>query len=270
MKIFFAALVLTLIAGFSPALVKADLSSSSSVSTSVTVPGQTGTLRIIGYASPQAVVTFQESGSVIGSQIANGGSYFDQTFTGVISGIHLISLYAIDGGFRSTLTITFSVNVNAGSTTIVSGILLPPTISLSGNEVKRPFTLTASGRARSNSSVQVFITGSGDSLSTNVSSDSSGQWSTNINPKLHLGQKSTYTMALDNSGGQSEFSQNKSYEVKMSADLNADNSTNLTDFSIMMYDYGVSNPSNVLADVNDNSAVNLTDFSIMMYYWTGG
>lgn len=248
---------------------KADTVTSASTTTSATVSAQTGTLRIVGYASPQAIVYFQETGSIIGTQAANSSSYFDKTFTGVSPGIHLISLYATAGSSHTTLTITFSVNVTTGSTTIVSGVLLPSTLVLGENEVKRPFTLTATGRARSDSSVRVFISGSGDSNSNNINTNSNGEWSININPKLHLGNKTTYAMVLDNSGGQSEFSHSKNYEVKLSADLNADRIIDLTDFSIMMYDYGVGNPSNVLADVNDDGVVNLTDFSIMMYHWSG-
>jgi hypothetical protein len=45
----------------------------------------------------------------------------------------------------------------------------------------------------------------------------------------------------------------------------------LTDFSMLMFNYGLSNPPNAAADINDNGGqVDLVDFSVMMFYWTGG
>lgn len=246
-----------------------DIAILSGITTSATVGPATGDLRITGYASPGAVVFFLEGGGVIGTQVANGSSFFDKTFT-MDEGLHAISIYASDVASRLTLTITFNVNVTSGITTLVSGIILPPTISITGSTVKRPAELTGQGMAKNYASVQVFISGSGDSLSTNIPTSANGSWSTNVNPKLHLGNKSTYSIALDGGGGVSEFSHTRLYEVLLSADLNVDNLVSLTDFSILMFNYGTSSPPNVIADINDNGPVDLVDFSVMMFYWTGG
>jgi hypothetical protein len=48
--------------------------------------------------------------------------------------------------------------------------------------------------------------------------------------------------------------------------LNADKKVNLTDFSILLYNWGTKNPC---ADQNHDGNVNLIDFSIMMFNWTG-
>ena len=241
----------------------------SGTAVTATVGALTGDLRITGYASPSAVVFFLESGSVIGSQVANSLSFFDKTFT-KDPGLHAISIYASDVATRLTLTVTFNVNITSGITTLVSGIILPPTIAVAGSSVKRPASLTGQGMAKNYASVQIFISGSGDSLSINIPTNETGQWSTNVNPKLHLGNKSTYSIALDGGGGVSEFSHTRLYEVLLSADLNVDNLVNLTDFSVLMFNYGTSNPPNVVADINDNGPVDLVDFSVMMFYWTGG
>lgn len=241
-----------------------------SITTTANVGSQTGNLRIIGYASPSSLVYFLESGVVIGTQVANSSSSFDKTLSGLGEGIHVISIYAADTGSRNTLTISFGVNVVANSTTIASGILLSPTISLVDTKVKRPANLIASGKAKDNASVQLYISGSGDSKSQNVVTNQNGDWSANVNPKLHLGSKSSNAQALDGLGGMSEFSSTKNYEVQLSADLNVDGLINLTDFSILMFNYGTSSPPNVIADINDNGPVDLVDFSVMMFYWTGG
>jgi hypothetical protein len=52
-------------------------------------------------------------------------------------------------------------------------------------------------------------------------------------------------------------------------DLNKDGKINIVDFSILMYFWNQTNPSNPCADINKDGIVNLTDFSIMLYWWTG-
>lgn len=51
------------------------------------------------------------------------------------------------------------------------------------------------------------------------------------------------------------------------ADLNCDGRVNLTDFSILMYNWG-GPKNNPRSDINSDSKVNLTDFSILLYNWT--
>lgn len=243
---------------------------SNNISTRMMVGSQAGSLRFVGYASSGAIVYFKENGSVIGTITADSSGYFDKTISGLSESIHNIGLYAADTDSVLTLTVTYGVSVSANVTTLVSGIVLPPTFSLVVASVKRPAELIGSGRALNNATVQVFIQGSGDSQSVNTSTDNEGRWSVNINPKLHLGSKSAYAIALNTSGSQSQSSQTQSYEVLLSADINVDNLINLTDFSVLMYNYGTDSPANAAADINDNGRVDLVDFSVMMYYWSGG
>lgn len=52
-------------------------------------------------------------------------------------------------------------------------------------------------------------------------------------------------------------------------DINKDGSIDIVDFSILMYFWHQTNPSNPCADINKDGVVNLIDFSIMLYWWTG-
>jgi len=74
---------------------------------------------------------------------------------------------------------------------------------------------------------------------------------------------------------ESDFSRSVSFYVGQNvpekgkcgiADLNCDNSVNLVDFSILLYNWGTDDS---IADINKDGNVGLADFSIMMYYWTG-
>jgi len=52
-------------------------------------------------------------------------------------------------------------------------------------------------------------------------------------------------------------------------DINKDGSINIVDFSILMYFWHQTPPSNPCVDLNKDGTVDLTDFSIMLYWWTG-
>jgi hypothetical protein len=50
------------------------------------------------------------------------------------------------------------------------------------------------------------------------------------------------------------------------SDINGDNKVNLTDFSILLFNWNTTDPD---ADINQDGIVNLTDFSILLFQWTG-
>jgi len=83
-------------------------------------------------------------------------------------------------------------------------------------------------------------------------------------------------MALFGEGEQSPFSQTlpflvlkKGSMVCKGADLNFDGNVNIVDFSILLYFWNNTQPSNRCADINFDGTVDIFDFSIMMYWWTG-
>ena len=227
-----------------------------------------GSIDFSGYASPLAMVFFVEDGNIVGTTQADGSSQFDKTLGGLAPIIHTIGIYATDADSNTTITTNFNVNVVENTTTFLSGIILPPSFTLSSSTVKRPAELIGHGRALNNATVQIFISGSNDNLSLSTSTDAAGAWSVNLNPKLHLGIKTASAMALNGLGGQSELSEAHGFTVQRSADLNADGRVDLTDFSILMFSYGSQPIKNVISDINDDGVVDLVDFSIMMSSWS--
>lgn len=241
---------------------------SSSVTVSATITGPTGDLRMTGYASPNALVTFLKSGIVAGTTVANSASFFDKTLTGLDPGVQNFSIYGSDVNGRTTLTLSFDANIISGSTITLSGFLLPPTISVGKSTLKRPETQTANGYARHSATVSAFF--NSDPIVKQVGTASNGSWQATVPEIFHLGSHSTNALVQDGDGGQSILSQSLPFTVVLSADLNVDNLVSLTDFSILMFNYGTNNPPNLAADINDNGPVDLVDFSVMMFYWTGG
>ncbi len=254
----------------SPVIVYASpppISSESKVTFSIPFP--TGNLRLTGYAFPGASVTFLRQGVVAGTSTANSSSFFDKTITGLDPGVQTFSIYGSDADGRSTLTLSFDANIISGSTITLSGFLLPPTISVGKTTLKRPEFQTASGMARQSATVTAFF--NSDPIAKQVTVGSSGVWEAKISDTLHLGSHSTNALVQDSDGNQSVLSQTRSFTVVLSADLNVDNLVNLTDFSILMFDYGQKNPVNKAADINDNGgAPDLVDFSVLLFHWTGG
>jgi len=244
----------------------------STTTVSAVVPStasNTGNVRLTGYAIPSALVTFLDSGVVAGTTTCNSAGFFDKTFTSLSLGVHTFSMYASDKNGKTTLTLSVDVNVISGSTVTLSGFLLPPTIGVGKTELKRPETQTADGYAKPSSSVTNFFNSHG-TITKNPTTDSAGQWQSQVPEIFHLGSHSTNALVQDQDGAQSILSQTKAFTVVLSADLNVDNLVNLTDFSILMFSYGQSPPPNLASDINDNGPVDLVDFSVQMFYWTGG
>jgi hypothetical protein len=239
------------------------------VTVSLTIPFPNGDVRFTGDAFPNALVTILDGPAVAGTTVANSTSYFDKTISGLSPTTHTFGIYAqaLDG--RKTLTLSFNITVLAGMTITVSGILLPTIITVPVQE-KRPKSLIQSGIARHNSQINTFTSGP-TALNHQTNSNSSGEWQISVPQVLHLGGHSITAIVSDGLGGQSIPTNPTLAEILLSADLNIDNLVSLTDFSMLMFSYGLANPPNAAADINDNGGpVDLVDFSVMMFYWTGG
>ncbi len=246
-----------------------NLAITNAVTVSLTIPFPNGDVRFTGDAFPNALVTILDGGAVAGTTVANATSFFDKTISGLSPTMHTFGVYAqaLDG--RKTLTLSFNITVLSGMTITVSGILLPPILTTPSQE-KRPKTLVQSGLARHNSTVTTFTAGP-TNRDDQVTTNASGEWQVNVPQVLHLGAHSISAMVDDGGGGQSVLTNPSTSEILLSADLNIDNLVSLTDFSMLMFNYGLASPPNVAADINDNGGqVDLVDFSVMMFYWTGG
>jgi len=242
----------------------------SSVNFSLSIPFPTGNLRVTGFASAAALITFLKNGSVMGTTVADSGSHFDKTLTGLNPGVITISMYATDVKGRNTVTLSFDVNIISGTTITLGDFLLPTTVGVGKEVLKRPETQTADGYAKSSSKITSFFNSS-PPITKEVNTANDGSWQAKVPEVMHLGSHNTNALVQDSGGNQSLLSQSVPFKVVLSADLNVDNKVNLTDFSILMFSYGTAPPPNLAADINDNSgAPDLVDFSIMMFYWTGG
>ena len=229
-----------------------------------------------GKAYPKAFLTISKNGVVAATFFAESSGLFRKELTGVQGGVYNFGIWAEDSEGRKSVTLSFSVSILAGRTTTISGIFISPTISLVPTQVERGDKVDIFGQAFPQSQIKIFVSSPGERVKDTLS-DKKGKWSYKLNTTpLEEREHEAKAKALFEDGEQSPFSHTLSFLVLApgalvceGADLNFDGKVNLIDFSILLYFWGQTNPSNRCADINFDGIVDLVDFSIMMYYWTG-
>lgn len=227
-----------------------------------------------GRAYPKAFITLLKDGAVAATFFAENSGLFKRELTGVPSGTYNFGIFAEDTEKRKSVTIGFTIGLPVGLTTTISGIFISPTISLTPTQVEKGENVDIYGQVFPESKVNIFI--SSNEILKEVPATKEGKWSYKLNTTpLAEAEHKAKSMALFGTGEQSQFSQTLSFlvlkkgaRVCKGADLNFDGKINIVDFSILLYFWTQTNPSNRCADINFDGKVNITDFSIMMYWWT--
>lgn len=284
---------------FSPFLVSADTSL-----TSVTIqisgggggggggglyvlpPTQTKVI-IQGMAYPGSEVTILKDGQVATTVKADNLANFKTELTNITAGIWTFSLWAEDNKGRRSQTFSFTTTITAGMTTTISNIFLPPTIDLTTDNVKQGETIGILGQSAPNSEITIYVYSAGEPIIKKTKADLVGAYFYNLETTpLEIGEHSTKTKSLYESGLVSDFSKTLTFNVLSpttelpppfkkchKANLNCDfdkkgrNRINFVDVSILLYNWG--KPKDKRTDLNGDGIVNYTDLSILLYYWTG-
>lgn len=233
-----------------------------------------------GFAYPGSIVTLLKDGAIISEIPASPDATFQISLAGVAVGTYNFGIRAQDSdGGISTLQ-NYTIIVSSGITTIVSGIILPPTISIDKSEIKRGDILTILGKSVPSAEVSVVINSENNIIKKTVA-DVSGGWVYKLDTlELEYGDhqvKARGTTAVDIT----PFSQTLAFKVGLTtktidstkpgfiiSDLDKNGKVNIADFSLMAYWYKRSNPP-ANADMNHDGKIDLVDFSILAYYWTG-
>lgn len=234
---------------------------------------QPGPAKVIfkGMAYPYAHITILKNGKVTGTVSAFDTGDFDYTITGLASGLWSFGFFAEDTEGRKSVTVSFSTNILGGADTIISGIFISPTISLSGAAAKKGDKMDIYGQAYPASEVNLFVA-SPVAMVKKTATDINGKWKYTLKTdEMETGTHTAKAKAIVLSGEQSSFSEEmvfKLIDACQGADFNFDGKVNLVDFSILLYFWNQKNPLNICADINSDRSVDLIDFSIMMYWWS--
>jgi hypothetical protein len=223
-----------------------------------------------GNAYPDANIFILKDGVVIASFKADDSGIFEKSVNGLPGGTYKFSIYAEDKNGLDSETLNFTLTVLRDKVTTVSGIFIPPTISLFPSQAQSGEKISIFGQTFPDSEVDIYFLPQQSLKKTNSNHD--GDWNYYLNTEnLNEGTYMVRSLAVFKNG-ESSFSKTLSFSILKNickgADLNFDGQVDLTDFSILLYFWGQSNPSNRCADINNDGGVNIIDFSIMMYYWT--
>lgn len=232
---------------------------------------------IQGKGYPNSVVNILKDGQILGLANTDGSANFSYETGALTPGPTTFGFWSADTrGLRSiTFTTTFQVTQNAVTT--VSNVYLPPTLDLRTKKVRLGEIVEAFGSTAPNARVSIFV-GKENSPRVTSTSTTAGAWDSAFSTDGLVDESFHQAKAIFESLGagtqvKSGYSQLVNFYIGVrdvkepgSADLNADGRVNLTDFSILLFNWG---KSGTIADLNLDNTVNLTDLSIMLFAWTG-
>lgn len=251
-----------------------------SIVVSAAIDADVGSLQISGKTSPGMFVSFNEGGTVIGTANADANGFFSQIFPGINPVNHIIAITGSDIDNRTVPPTIIEVFTKSHQITKVSDIILPPSIELDKTQISKGDPIHIFGRSVPNYKVKIMTEPPVNSFE--VFADDDGNYSYDFTDTIDLeyGDHKVYSLCQDQLGTQSLFSLTQFFRVVNSVtppggettcditrgDLNCDSTVDLTDFSILLYYWGMNDAT---ADINGDGNVNLVDFSIMMFYWQG-
>lgn len=230
---------------------------------------------IRGLAYPGATVSILRDGEIERVVEADSSGVFGYTLTEQTAGITTFGFWALDRAKRSSITYSATFQIVQNAVTTLSGILIPPTLAVVPEKTPPGSTVQIVGTAAPNTTIRAFIDGA--TTPEETLGGTNGEYAiaydtTPLTAEQFHTVKAHY-LNKDNADLKSGFSALVSFYVgtrdvdtNLTADLNGDGAVNLTDFSILLFNWNSNNP---VADINTDGTVSLADFSILLFYWTG-
>ncbi len=232
-----------------------------------------------GKAYPLSKVGVLKDGQLAISVIAGPDGKFNVALTGMSSGNYVFSVYGEDNSDRRSSLFTFPVYITKGATTQISGIFIPPTISVDKSQVVKGDNIAIFGQSKPDGDITISVH-SQQEFFVNTQADKNGVYLYNFDTSvLELGDHATKSKVAKD-GEISSFGNVIGFSVGgvnvpvisdksgSRGDLNNDRSVNLLDFSIMAFWYLRAEPP-IEIDLKADGKIDLVDFSILAYYWTG-
>lgn len=230
---------------------------------------------VSGRAYPGATITVLRDGEVERVVEADSSADFDFTLADQTPGITTLGFWALDSANRRSVTYAATFQVVQNAVTTLSGVLIPPTLAVVPEKVPPEETVSFEGSALPNARVFAYV--DDNEKGEEALAGSNGDWkiaydTTGLGLEQFHTVKANYidTENVDLESGHSLINNfyvgNRDVDTDLTADLNFDGLVNLTDFSILLFNW---NTASATADIDGNGLVSLADFSIMLFYWTG-
>ncbi len=234
-------------------------------------------INVVGKTFPRATVHIILDAADVGTVRADANGRFEFA-TNASPGTVSMGFWTTDSNNVRSITYNTTFDVTQGAITNINGLIIPPSISVDKAQINPGDTVTFSGQAVPNATIEVQI---GSPLRVQkTTSDANGSWSlTYTTSGLSADNYAVKARSVTTSGALTtesvystvlQLSVGVDGKTSTPSDLNRDGSVNLTDFSILIFwwgtDAGNSDPS---ADINGNGKVGIEDFSILLFNWTG-
>ncbi len=236
-------------------------------------------VNITGRAYPSRTINFLLDGDSVGSVQSNGSGAFE--FSTVSSpGTATLGIWANDVAGTRSVTFNNTFDVTQGAVTNLNDLILPPSIKVSKANFNPGETITVSGQAVPNATINLYIDKNVTAPVATGQSGTNGQWSVQYNTN-RLSSAEHTLRARSVSGApplttQSSFSSSVQLfagvngQATTPSDLSRDGKVNLTDFSILIFWWNTNGgESDPKADINGNGRVGIEDFSILLFNWSG-
>lgn len=234
-------------------------------------------INVSGKTIPRATVNIILDSETVGSVRADTAGNFDFA-TDASPGTVSMGFWTEDDNRTRSITYNTTFDVTQGAITNISGVLIPPTITVSDATVNPGEPVTFFGQAAPNATVELHL-GQGQQVFTDTS-DSGGYWNLDLDTSglspAEYAVRARYVIGGGSLTTESSFSSTLQLFLGVDgrpttpSDLNRDGFVNLTDFSILIFWWGTNGGnSDPPADINGNGRVSIEDFSILLFNWTG-
>jgi len=196
-----------------------------------------------GYTIPQSLVTLKENASTLSTTLSNlDGSFSISTLS--TPGHHDFSLYATDPLSNPTASLSHTVILTPGTTTL-GNLVLPPTLSSSHSNASIGTSITLTGYGSPQSSILVFLD---DTLTQTLTTKVDGSYNTTLpTSDLSVGSHTLHTLNSLSSGYSSLSSTpihlTLSRSTQQSSSTYANTSHSNTDSSALSPIYSPSSPT---------------------------
>lgn len=235
-------------------------------------------INVVGKGYPSRRVNFLLDSETVGSVQTDSSGDFEFA-TEASPGTATLGVWSTDSSGTRSVTLNKTFDVTQGAVTNVNGLVVPPTLRVSSQNINPGASVTVSGQAVPNSTVQLILD-NGNTPSATAQAGSNGSWSTSFSTAgISVAE---HTLKARSVTGTPPLTTQSSFSTALQlfigvegqastpSDLNRDGSINLIDFSILIFWWGTNGgDSDPPADINGNGRVSLEDFSILLFNWTG-
>ncbi len=231
-----------------------------------------------GTVYPYAQIHILRNGVPVLVINADSAGIFSATLSGIPAGSSGFSLFATDQSGTASSMLTFPLILSSGTRVTIENLFFSPTINVNPENVPQGGSVHIFGHSTQDSAVTLHLIYPGGTMNTTAGTNSVGEYSFLINTRTgNLGTYSATVEAVRNNSNNPQsravfftvgpsLPQNLICNTAL-ADINCDGKVNISDFSIVLFWYGKTNPP-LKVDLNHDGFITVPDFSILLHYWT--